>query len=194
MNNQFSTVFKTLLIIMFSCSMIAHHWSWDEACDREGNTGGVSMNFNEVVDADADGHSYTFGQGLFMSCVKDNNTDNRAYLAFYIITLIVSLAGTCCLICEKAEAAFGGFLMLLLVWYFIMEGLRVQSFHSELLDMFEDGYDNDAVRVFLSFYVAQFCLYCSLLGGLAFELFNIPCCHCACVQTVVVKRKAIIEV
>merc|ERR1711879_946654 len=46
------------------------------------------------------------------------------------------------------------------------------------------------------FFVGQFCLYCSLLVGLALELFDIPCCACACacVRTVVIKQKAIIEV
>jgi len=197
MNNPCSSIFKTLLIIMFSCAMIAHHWSWDETCDvygADGHDGGLSTDLDVVLNSDATGHSYTFGEGIEQTCEKDNNTDNRAYLAFYIISAVVAFFGICCLAGETGEAVYATLLILLFVWYVIMEGLRVQSIHSELLDLFEDGYGNDIVRLYLSFHVAQFCLYCSLLVGLALELFNLPSCHCACVRTVVVQRKAVIEV
>jgi len=200
MANQFSTITKTILLIMFCSTMIAHHWSWDEVCDLAGgdeaHEGGVSTNVDDVIDSDAKGHYYSFAEPN-IDCTKDNNTDNRAYLAFYIITMVTALIGLCCLFCETGENIFGGCLVFLFLWYLIMEGLRVQKVHEELAEIFNDEeLENDVARVYLSFFVGQFCLYCSLFVGLALELFNIPCfqCACACVRTVVVKQKAVIQV
>jgi len=200
MANQFSTITKTILLIMLCSTMIAHHWSWDEVCDLvggdEAHEGGISTNVDDVVDTDAKGHSYSFSEPD-IDCTKDNNTDNRAYLAFYIITVVTALIGMCCHLAERGEMIYGGCLVFLFFWYLIMEGLRVQSIHAELAEIFNDEeLENDIARVYLSFFVGQFCLICSLFVGLALELFNIPCCQCACacVRTVVVKEKAIIQV
>jgi len=201
-SNQFSTITKTILLILLCCTMIAHHWSWDEVCDVTGgdaaHEGGISTNVDDVLDSDAKGHSYFFTEPTSsIDCTKDNNTDNRAYLAFYIITLVTAIIGLCCLAGETGEMIYGGCLVFLFLWYLIMEGLRVQQIHAELAEIFEDQeLESDIARVFLSFFVGQFCLYCSLLVGLALELINIPCCQCACacVRTVVVKQKAVIQV
>jgi len=206
MNNQVSTIVKTFLIILLCSTMIAHHWSWDEVCDFHGGAdaheGGISTDVNDMMDSDAKGHSYLFAEpslaaGSF-DCTKDNNTDNRAYLSFYIITLVTALIGFCCLVGETGEQIYGGCLVFLFFWYIIMEGLRVQQLHEEISDLYnsEDELESNLARVYLSFFVGQFCLYCSLLVGLALELFDIPCCACACacVRTVVIKQKAIIEV
>jgi len=152
------------------------------------------LDVDVVLDSDAKGHSYSFGEPD-VTCVKENNTDNRAYLAFYILTLVTALIGFCCLVGENGEMIYGWCLVILFVWYIVMEGLRAQQLHKEILD-FEGGYDNEIARVYVSFFVGQFCLYCSLLVGLALELFDIPCCKCACacVKTVVVKQRAVIQV
>jgi len=177
--------------------MIAHHWSWDEVCDVYGgdHEGGVSTDIDVVLDTDARGHAYSFMEPSG-SCTKENSTDNRAYLAFYIITLVTALIGFCCLVGETGEAIYGGCLVFLFVWYLIMEGLRVRKLHKEL-DEFVGGFESDITRVYLTYFVGQFCLFCSLFVGLALELFDIPClkCACACVKTVVVRQeKAIIQV
>jgi len=196
MANQFSTITKTILLILFCSTMIAHHWSWDEVCDLQGHEGGISTNVDDVLDSDATGHSYSFAEPD-LKCTKDNNTDNRAYLAFYIITMVTSLIGLCCLLGETGEMIYGGCLVFLFLWYVVMEGLRIQSIHEEVSDFyFNDDVEHDIARAYLSFFVGQFCLYCSVFVGLALELFNIPCCQCACacVRTVVVKQKAVIQV
>jgi len=205
MNNQFSTIFKTFLIILLCSSMIAHHWSWDEVCDttggEEAHDGGLSTDVNAILDSDAKGHSYVFGEpNNYRSnpCTKENNTDNRAYLAFYIITLVTSLIGFCCLVGETGETIYGVCLVFLFIWYLVMEGLRAQKLHEQLGEIFDDDdeLESNLARVYITSFMGQFCLYGSLLVGLALELFDIPCCQCACacVRTVVIKQKAIIEV
>jgi len=167
--------------------------SWDNICDvvGENGDGGVSTDIEEVINSDAKGHSYAFME-IDGSCDKDNNTDNRAYLGFYIVTLVTALIGVCCLLGEVGEAIYGTCLVVLFFWYLIMEGLRVREIQKGLQLTF-DGH-NDANMVFLSFYVSQFCLYGTLLLGLAFELFDIPCIQCVCIKTVVVARKELVEI
>jgi len=199
MNNQFSTIFKTFLLMMICCTMIGHHWSWDEVCDIHGEgEGGISTNVDDVLNSDAKGHSYVFGQPPPWDCTQENNTDNRAYLGFYIITLITALIGFCCLVGETGEQIYAGCLTFLFFWFLIMEGLRVRQLHKDITDRFDhdDEVESNLARVYLSFAVSQFCLYCSLLVGLALELFDIPCCKCACacVKTVVVRQKAVVEI
>jgi len=200
--NQCSPIIKTFLIVMFACCMIAHHWSWDELCDIDkGHEGGAELNldtFSDVTDFDK-GHSYNMNAPINRdSCGIDNNTDNRAYLAFYILTLVVALIGFCCLVGQTLEGVYGGFLIALWVWWICMEGLRVADMHSTLQDFIDmvpaDREDQfrDVYRTYMSFYVGQFLLYTILFIGTATDCFD--CCSCQCVKTVVVSRKAVIEV
>jgi len=189
MNNQFSTLFKTLMLVILCSTMIGHHWSYDEICDDYGGDGGLEISADVVLDADASGHSYAFGEPKGGWCGKDNSTDNRAYLAFYIITLITALIGFCCLAGETGEVVYGVCLVFLFLWYLVMEGLRANQLHKELKD-YEGGYENDVARVYMAYFIGQFCLYGSLFCGLALEIFDFPCCRCACqcVKTVVIKQ------
>jgi len=202
--NQCSPIIKTFLIVMFSCCMIAHHWTWDEVCDEiDGHTGGIEMNIDTITEFDFDkGHSYTFNSPQNNSgCGTDNNTDNRAYLAFYILTLIVALIGFCCLLGQAGEGVYGGFLIVLWVWWIFMEGLRVHEMHSylnnwtDMVSLISEKWEDaarDVYRSWMSYYVGQFLLYTILFIGTATDCFD--CCSCQCVKTVVVSRKAVIEV
>jgi len=189
MSNQCSAIFKTMIIALFASLMIAHHWSWDEYCDEYGSgehNGGLEQDVDVLTDANAKGHSYTF-HGTY-NCTEDNKTDNRAYLAFYICTLLVSVVGFCCLAAGQTGAGvYGGFLIMLWVWYIFMEGLRVHELHNKVNDAL--GSEHDFTKANLLWYGAQFCLYTALFIGTTLDAFDCQCCT----QTVVV-RKQMIEV
>jgi len=203
--NQCSPMIKTFLIVMFACCMIAHHWTWDELCDVDtGSSGGAELDLDSLSDVtDLDkGHSYTMNvpapKGA-SRCGYDNNTDNRAYLAFYILTLVVALIGFCCVVGQTCEAVYGGFLITLWFWWIVMEGLRIAEMHSNFQDLLDlvsssdrEDYFHDLYRTYMSFHVGQFLLYSILFIGTATDCFE--CCSCQCVRTVVVSRKAVIEV
>merc|ERR1719229_1351017 len=59
---------------------------------------------------------------------------------------------TSCLFGETGENIYGGCLVFLFLWYLIMEGLRVQSIHEELAEIFPDEeLEHDVARAYLSF-------------------------------------------
>merc|ERR1739838_747564 len=88
-------------------------------CDLNGgdeaHEGGISSNVDDVIDSDAKGHRYSFSEPT-IDCTKENNTDNRAYLAFYITTMVTALIGLCCLFGETGEKIYGGCLVFLFLW------------------------------------------------------------------------------
>jgi len=190
MTNLCSAIFKTLIIACFASVMIFHHWSWDEWCDEWGtHDGGLEQNLDVLTDTGAKGHSYAF-HGTY-DCTEKNNTDNRAYLAFYSCTLLVSVIGICCLAAgEGGAGVYGGCLTMLWVWWIIMEGLRVDKLHQVWEDAF--GSEHDLTRTNLTFYAGQFLMYTFMMLGTSLEVFD--CFDCDCCTRVVVVRKQMIEV